>query len=72
MIYISQGEWFMKGAMCELLDDYRPRLNCGLFAGARQGDDGAVYQDEELCSFDEFMEPGVSTEGASWAMEGAT
>lgn len=66
-IYISKGTWFIKGLACTLIDDYRPKINSGLFRGQRRCEDPAaelhaldeVYEDEEICGFDEFTEvPG--------------
>lgn len=49
MNYISDGTWFDKGTIVELIDDYRPNFNCGLFLGFRKGE-----LDEEVCCFSEF------------------
>ena len=62
MTYISNGEWFDKGAVVQLIDDYRPLLNSGLFEGMRTCKNPLSesrqleerYLDEEVCSFDEF------------------
>lgn len=64
MKYISDGTWFVEGTEVTLIDDYRPRLNCGLFRGQRrcispEGEGHAlseVYEDEEVCDFAEFRE----------------
>lgn len=47
--YISKGDWFDIGTEVELIDDYRPIINSGLFCGFRKG-----KLDEEICSFTEF------------------
>ena len=50
-IYISKpGEWFDAYSAVQLIDDYRPAINAGLFFGKHNGQD-----DEEVCSFDEFI-----------------
>lgn len=62
MTYISKGVWFVEGSACVLVDDYRPQMNSGLFRGQRRCADpaaegrplGEVYEDEEICGFDEF------------------
>ena len=52
MKYIAKPEtWFDVGTPSELIDDYRPGINSGLFLGLRNGN-----PDEEVCSFDEFEE----------------
>ena len=45
------GEWFDEGTFVELIDDYRPDMDAGLFRGYRNG-----RIDEEVCPFDEFDE----------------
>ncbi len=60
--YISKGGWFVEGSLCVLVDDYRPQINSGLFRGRRRCEDpttelhtlGEIYEDEEICGFDEF------------------
>lgn len=48
--YIAKpDEWFDAGTEAELIDDYRPRMNSGLFRGIYEG-----KSDEEVCSFEEF------------------
>ena len=48
--YVAKPEtWFDAGTVVELIDDYRPDINCGLFRGYRNG-----KLDEEVCPFDEF------------------
>ena len=62
MKYISDGTWFDKGSEIDLIDDYRPELNSGLFKGwrtcqkdiAENRKIGERYIDEEICSFDKF------------------
>lgn len=55
--YISKGDWFIEGTEATLIDDYRPQINAGLFSGKRRNSPkGTVYDDEEVCSFDEFIE----------------
>ena len=49
--YISDGTWFDEETIVRLIDDYRPKINSGLFIGFC---DGLI--DEEECSFDEFKE----------------
>lgn len=41
--------WFDEGTEVKLVDDYRPKLPCGLFCGLQDG-----KLDEEICSFNEF------------------
>ena len=57
--YISKGEWFPKGAECELIDDYRTcpevPMNCGLFRGPDPNPGKEGRMDEEVCTFDEFI-----------------
>lgn len=45
----KEVSWFDTGTVVMLLDDYRPRLNAGLFRGFRD-----KKADEEICDFDEF------------------
>ena len=47
--YISKGSWFDKDTESILIEDYRPKINAGLFCGTVNG-----KQDEEVCSFREF------------------
>lgn len=47
--YISNGDWFDKDTIVELIDDYRPSMPCGLFYGLKDG-----KLDEEVCNFNEF------------------
>ena len=48
--YIAKSEtWFDAGTVAELIDNYRPDANCGLFRGYRNG-----KLDEETCPFNEF------------------
>ena len=49
MKYVSRGDWFDKDTEVELLVDFRPSCDCGLFSGIRNGE-----EDEETCPFDEF------------------
>ena len=54
--------WFLPGTIVTLIDDYRPQINSGLFEGRRQCEVpeaeacplGEIYDDEEICGFDEF------------------
>lgn len=53
--------WFDEGTLCELIADGRPQWNSGIFTGIRTSKGspelhpkGEKYEDEELCSFDEF------------------
>ena len=62
MKYLSDGTWFEKGTVCKLVDDYRPEMNSGLFSGLRKCKNPSaesrlldeLYDDEEICSFNEF------------------
>ena len=51
MIVAKQGTWFDAGTVVELVDDYRPQMNAGLFRGLKDG-----KMDEEVCSWEEFEE----------------
>ena len=54
--------WFKAGTVVKLIDDYRPAMPSGLFAGTRvcqnEGSEarptGTEYEDEEICTWDEF------------------
>lgn len=65
--YIAKPDtWFKEGTECKLIDDYRPGLNSGLFEGLRICENPDVeagipkgterVDDQEVCSFDEFIE----------------
>jgi len=43
--------WFNPGTIARLIDDYRGKMDAGLFIGYRNG-----LIDEEVCNFDEFEE----------------
>lgn len=50
-IYIAKPQtWFDENSKVKLIDDYRPKMNAGLFCGFRD-----KKEDEEICSFDEFI-----------------
>ena len=50
-IYIAKSQtWFDENSKVELIDDYRPQINAGLFCGFRKN-----KEDEEICNFDEFI-----------------
>ena len=52
MKYIPKPDtWFDGSVEVDLVDDYRPDINSGLFCGLHNG-----KLDEEVCSFDEFIE----------------
>ena len=61
--YMAKPEtWFLAGTPVELVEDYRPGYQGGVFRGPRRctlpmEEDhalGEIYEDEELCLFDEF------------------
>lgn len=60
--YIAKPDtWFIEGTQCTLITDCRPQLNIGIFSGMRVSEGmpelhpvGEIYEDEEVCSFDEF------------------
>ena len=60
--YIAKpNTWFKEGTEVQLLADFRPKMNGGIFLGKRvsEGDsekhpNGEEYIDEEDCNFDEF------------------
>lgn len=69
--YIAKKDsWFDEGEEIELIDDYRPDMDCGLFKGPKTVDSKSNHQwdelhsdkvgetliDEEICPFDEFKE----------------
>lgn len=64
--YISNGTWFDRGTECFLVADCSSKeIKMGIFAGIRTCKNssaeggmpvGTKYQDEELCSYDEFVE----------------
>ena len=66
MLIAKPGTWFKAGTHVELIDDYRPHFDCGLFRGVRVCEDlkaegehhavGDEYVDEEVCYWDEFDE----------------
>lgn len=50
MKYIAKIDtWYDQGTEVELLDDFRPLVDSGIFCGYRKG-----KLDEEICSFGEF------------------
>lgn len=50
MKYIAKPDtWYDEGTEAQLIDDYRPQIDSGLFCGYKNG-----KLDEEICSFDEF------------------
>jgi len=52
MKYIPKPDtWFAENTEVDLIDDYRPDFNFGLFRGLHDG-----RLDEEVCSFNEFEE----------------
>mgnify|MGYP001611917323 CR=1 FL=1 len=61
---MSNGTWFKAGTEVELVDDYRPQMDCGLFRGLRVVEEPEAEcglpvgterpGDEEICGFDEF------------------
>ena len=62
--YIAKHDtWFLAGTPVELVEDYRPAFQGGVFRGPRRcmlptEEDhllGQIYDDEELCLFDEFL-----------------
>ena len=53
--YKSDGTWFDEDSIVRLIDDYRPKMDSGLFIGFRNG---AI--DQEVCTFDEFEEIEIS------------
>ena len=64
MKYIAkENTWFKAGMEVELIDDYRPYMDAGLFRGIRVTENplaeggypqGIEREDEEICGFDEF------------------
>ena len=66
LIYkVKPDTWFIGNTFAILIDDYRhsnPPLSLGIFLGTRlcenpESEDrqyGEIYQDEEMCDFDEF------------------
>ena len=72
-IYVVKADgnsWFIGNTFAILIDDYRPKMNSGLFWGTKMCDNpggegkpyGQIYFDEEVCSFDEFEEKPVGEE----------
>lgn len=63
---VKPDTWFKEGTEVILIDDYRPKMNCGLFSGITICENpssegmfrniGEEYEDEEVCDFNEFEE----------------
>lgn len=55
--FISNGTWFDNNSEAYLIDDYRPKSDCGQFLGIRDG-----ISNKGILYFYEFIHLGVHSE----------
>jgi hypothetical protein len=68
------NSWFLGNTFAILIDDFRPKMSCGMFVGTLQCSDpasqgrqyGSIDWDEDLCDFDEFEEEPFGTVVLEW------